>query len=245
MSFLKNILGSIMSFFYNGLKNLGPESSNSVISHYAIAILLMAVVNKLITIPMSLKQGKQMEKMAKIGPKLEEVKKKYGYDEQVLNTKIREVYQEENVSPLGGNSCLMTIIQFIIVIALYDVIQRPEVYIWHNLSKIEILNVPKNFFWIKDLQLKDPTRIVAILNSLTQLGTAWLMQQSRPKNTVETGQNAMASQMYIMPIIFFFIFERLASGIVLYWAFGNVLEMIIRGIIYLANKRKLQFDYLK
>ena len=58
-----------------------------------------------------------MKEMKKLQPKIEEIKKKYGSDKQLLNQKTMELYQEHKVNPAGG--CLPIIIQLPILWALF------------------------------------------------------------------------------------------------------------------------------
>lgn len=225
-----------MSFFYEWLKSLGTEPK--IISYYAIAILLMSVINKLLTVPMTLKQSKSSRKLAELQPKIDEIQKKYGYDEAVLQQKMKELYEETGTNPMGG-SCLMMIINMIIIFALYDVIRNPETYIWQNLTEAQIANVSKSFLWIENLQVADSTLIIAFINSATQLLASWLMQKSRP-NTGLTQEQASSQnvQMFMMPIMFFFIFKNLPAALVLYWSFGNIIEIILRLILQYTSKNE-------
>ena len=70
-----------------------------------MTLLAMAVINKILTIPMNIKQARSAEQMAKLQPKIEEVKNKYGYDELVLQEKLKEVYQEAGANPMSFNDC--------------------------------------------------------------------------------------------------------------------------------------------
>lgn len=241
MNFLKTILGSIMNFIYNGLQNFGVENEPEVISYYAMAILRMAVINKLITLPINIQQTKTSKKMAELQPKINEIKEKYSYDERILQQKLSELYKENGASPMGGASCLMMIVQIIIIFALYDVIRNPQVYIWSNLTEGQINLVSKHFFWIENIQVADKTSIIAIINSLSMLGSTWLSRLTRPGMEVtEQQQSSQNVQMFLMPIMFFFLFRSLPAALVIYWSFGNIVDIIFRGITYLRNKDKLQ-----
>lgn len=241
MNFIKTILGSIMNFFYNTFQSFGVENEPKAISYFAMTLLAMAVINKILTIPMNIKQARSAEQMAKLQPKIEEVKNKYGYDELVLQEKLKEVYQEAGANPMGGASCLLMIVQMFIIFALYDVIRNPEIYIWSNLTEAQIAAVPKHFLWISNLQVRDETLIIAIINSLTMLISTWLTRKTRPGMEVtEQQQTTQNIQMFIMPIMFFFIFKNLPSALVLYWSFGNIIDIIFRGIVYLKNRDKLE-----
>lgn len=236
MGFLKNILGVIMKFFYDTFTGFGIENQPDAISYYAMAILLMAIVNKLITIPITMKQAEQSRKMQSLGPKVEELKKKYGYDEQILQQKLAELYKSENATMAGGSSCLIMIINLIIVMSLFDVIKNPHTYIWNGLTTDQIADISKKFFWIKDLQVPDATTIIAILNSVTQFLVTKVSTMGQPKATGAQSQTQM--MLYIIPIMFFFIFRGLPAGLVLYWTFGNIVDIIFRLLIEKVKAKK-------
>ena len=73
--------------------------------------------------------------MQKIQPRLAEIQKKYQYDKDKLNQETLKIYQDNKISPMGG--CLPLLIQFPILIALYNIINRPLTYIM-QLSKEQI-----------------------------------------------------------------------------------------------------------
>ena len=124
MQFLYKILGSIFRYIYEALVNLGNEPAQ--VSYYAMALLIMAVIYKLITIPLTIQSAKQTQKAAALQPQIEELKKKYGYDQQIFQKKVQELQKENNATQAGCSGCLMMIVQMVIVIALFQVIRNPQ-----------------------------------------------------------------------------------------------------------------------
>lgn len=99
---------------------------------YAIAIFFFAIVVKLVTLPLSIKQQKTQIKGAKLRPKMAAIEKKYAgrTDRKTLEKKQQELMalqQEEGYSPLSG--CLPMLIQLPIIIILYNIIQNPLTHI--------------------------------------------------------------------------------------------------------------------
>lgn len=224
MSFLSDLLGKLFRFIYETLNNIGAGTAN--ISEYAMALIVMGLVYKLITIPMTIQQTKNQKRTMELQPKIEELKKKYGYDQQILNQKLQEFQKENNIATAGCSGCLMLIIQLIIVYALFAVVREPGKYLFDNPEQIN--QISRNFFWINDLSLADPTGFVfALLNSLTQLGVTYLSQNSVTQ-AAAGGQNTQM-MLYMMPILFFFFFRTMPSGLILYWIVGNIVEIVIRG----------------
>lgn len=97
-------------------------------NNYGWALVLFTIVTKLLLTPLSIKQQKSTMKMQKIQPRLAEIQKKYQYDKDKLNQETLKLYQDNNISPMGG--CLPLLIQFPVLIALYNIIRRPLTYIF-------------------------------------------------------------------------------------------------------------------
>ena len=118
--FLYEIFGTVLSWF------------NSWTGSYAIALLLFALAFKIVFLPFGIKQQQNQIKLAKLRPKIAKIEKKYAgrNDQPTLQKKqqeIMELQQKEGYSPLSG--CLPLLIQFPIIIILYNVIRAPLSYI--------------------------------------------------------------------------------------------------------------------
>ena len=147
-----------------------------------------------------------------------------------------EFYRDNNVSAAGCSSCLPLIIQLVVILGLFGVVRNPELYIFDNAAQFD--EIAKNFLWISDLTLPDPYFFgLPLLNALLQP----VVQRMNP-GTKQQGQaaggNTMAMMTYIMPIMIFFISVNWASALLLYWTFGNVLEVVVRSIMMVFMKRK-------
>ena len=105
---------------------------NTLIPNYALTLLVFAIVMKLILFPLGIKQQKSQLKQAALRPKEMAIRKRYaGRDDkatqQKMQQEILDLYQKENYNPTGG--CLPLLIQFPIIISLYNVIRNPLTYI--------------------------------------------------------------------------------------------------------------------
>ncbi len=96
-------------------------------ANYGIAVILLTLLIKIIVLPLTLKQQKSMTKMQRMQPKLQELQEKYKYDKERASQETMKLYKEYGVNPMGG--CLPLLIQFPILIAMYQVIQRPVEYV--------------------------------------------------------------------------------------------------------------------
>lgn len=115
MQYLYQSLGSLLYYIY------------SVIPDYGISIIIFTIFIKLILLPIAIKQQRAMAGMQKIQPQIEEIRKKYKNDMNKINEETMKLYAEHKVNPFS--SCLPTLIQLPIFIALYQVITHPIEYI--------------------------------------------------------------------------------------------------------------------
>jgi len=98
-----------------------------LVGNYGWTIILFTIVTKFILFPLTLKQQKSMKKTQAIQPQLAKLQEKYKYDQEKLSQETMKLYQESGVNPMGG--CLPLLIQFPIIIALYNIIRKPMSYV--------------------------------------------------------------------------------------------------------------------
>ena len=91
--------------------------------NYGVAVILFALVVKLIMLPFQLKSKKSMMRTSRMTPRLKELEKKFGNDQQRYQQEMNKLYKEEGINPMSG--CLWTLIPFPILIALYRAIRFP------------------------------------------------------------------------------------------------------------------------
>lgn len=98
-----------------------------LLQNYGWTLVVFTIITKAILLPLTIKQQKSMTKMQAIQPKLQELQKKYQYDQEKLNQETMKLYQTNKIKPMGG--CLPLLIQFPILIALYNIIRSPLTYV--------------------------------------------------------------------------------------------------------------------
>ncbi len=98
-----------------------------VLKNYGWALFVFTLLIKLIMLPSSVKQQKSMARMQRLNPKLEQLKKKYANNKDKLNEATMELYNQENVNPMG--SCLPMIVTFVLLFAIIEVVYAPLTYI--------------------------------------------------------------------------------------------------------------------
>lgn len=114
MASISSLFGYILDFIYN------------LINNYGLAIILFSVLLKLVLLPLSIKQQKTMKKTTKIQGKVKEIQEKYKNDQNKMNQELMDLYKRENMSPFSG--CLTSIIQIIILFAMFGLVRNPLTY---------------------------------------------------------------------------------------------------------------------
>lgn len=114
-----------------------------IIPSYAVALFFFALIMKVILFPTGIKQQKNMVKQATLRPKEEAIRKRYAgrtdkATQQKMQEEIMKLYQDENYNPMGG--CLPMILQLVIILALYGVINSPLQYVC-NIDSDNIYNI--------------------------------------------------------------------------------------------------------
>lgn len=233
LNFIAQLLGSLMKLIYETLANNFTEPES--MSFYAISIIIMTVLVSLITIPMTMNQQKQAAKSSEMQPKIEEIKKKYSYDPQIMQQKMQELYKEEGVGP-GLSSCLVMIFQLLILLSLYRVIQNPDKFVFDG----GLHAIRNDFLWVPSLSKADPLFYgLPLLTSISQLAVQLFTMKTSPQaNTQTPGMGSMNTMLMIMPIMYYFIFRGLPAGLPLYWTTSSLARLVILGGQYLIGLSK-------
>lgn len=126
-------MGFIIELIYNFIPN------------YGVALIIFTIIIKLLILPLNLKSQKSMVKQQKLMPQLQELQKKYANDKEKLNKEMMELYQANGANPASG--CLPMLLQFPIIIGLFQVIQKPLSY----MLRINF-NAPENINAVINLQ---------------------------------------------------------------------------------------------
>jgi YidC/Oxa1 family membrane protein insertase len=187
-----------------------------------IVLILITILLKVITFPMVKKSYMSSAKMRVLKPKFEEATKQYDKPEDQMKKQqeMMSLYSKYGVSPLSG--CLPMLIQMPIWLAMFFFVP----------NAIQLRG--ESFLWMSDLSTYDPiwewgTNIWGIGDHLSltcilfcgaQLIYTWFSMQQQKDQMV--GQQAeqmkmMQWMMYIMPLMFFFIFNDYSSGLNFYY----------------------------
>jgi YidC/Oxa1 family membrane protein insertase len=101
-------LGTMLAWFY------------SIAHSYGLAIVMLTVVVRLATFPLTAKQTRSQQELQRLQPELKRIQAKYKNDRQKLNEEMMKFYKENHVNPFGG--CLPVLVQFPVLIVLYRLI---------------------------------------------------------------------------------------------------------------------------
>ena len=187
-----------------------------------IVLILITLLLKVLTFPMVKKSYMSSAKMRVLKPKLDEATKQYDKPEDAMKKQqeMMNLYSKYGVSPLGG--CLPMLIQFPIWMAMFFFVP----------NAIQLRR--ESFLWIDDLSTYDPiiewgTNIWGIGDhlSLTCIlfcvaNVLYSYMTMRQQKDQMVGQQAeqmkmMQWMMYLMPIMFFFMFNDYSSGLNFYY----------------------------
>ena len=94
---------------------------------YGLALILFALVIKLVLFPFNLKGKKSMIQMNLLSGKMQQLQKQYGKDRERYNLEIQKLYEKEKVNPMSG--CLWSFIPIIFLMVLYGIIREPLTYL--------------------------------------------------------------------------------------------------------------------
>ncbi len=174
-----------------------------LIPNYGIVIIIMALLIKVVTFPLTRKSLKSMNAMRRLAPKMDEIRAKYKSDPAKLNQAVMKLYKEEKVNPFSG--CLLLLPQMPLLYGLYTVFS----------STIEFRQAAFMPPWL-DLSLPDHLYIMPILMTV-----AMFFQQKM--SVTDPKQKFMV---YLFPAMFFFFMFSLPVGLVLYWTVYSVLSIV-------------------
>jgi YidC/Oxa1 family membrane protein insertase len=188
------------------------------IPNYGVVIIIFSILIKLVLTPFTKKSYKSMHEMKVIQPLVAEIKEKYKGDAQRINKETMKLYKEYGVNPMGG--CLPMLLQMPLLMSLYIVFR----------STIQLRGAMFIPGWIPDLSLPDTIFILPFhipmygnqFNILPILMAVTMIFQSGMTIT-DPKQKSMK---YIMPVFMLLIFNRLSSGLNLYYTLFNVLTMV-------------------
>jgi YidC/Oxa1 family membrane protein insertase len=228
----------VMDFFFRFFGNFG------------LAILMVTVLVKIIFFPLANKSYASMAKMKAVQPQMMALRERYADDKAKQQQELMELYKREKINPLAG--CLPIVIQIPVFFSLYKVL----------FVTIEMRHAPF-FGWIRDLSAQDPTNIfnlfglipvdptvLPLIGHFLHMGiwpiimgiTMWVQMKLNPAPPDPT----QAMIFNWMPLIFTFMLANFPAGLVIYWAWNNLLSVVQQSVIMRKHGAKIElFDNIK
>lgn len=209
------------------------------ISNFGWVIALLTLFIRLVISPLTYSSYKSGAKMRVLRPELDELKKKFGSDQQGFAMEQMKIFREAGASPLGG--CIPALLQIPIFFSLYSFFS----------SNIQLRG--QSFLWAKDLSnydsiwnfgakiplLGDHLSLFTLFTVITNL----LISVYNMSSTPTTQDNpAMKYMPYIMPVVMLFWFNNLPSALTWYYTVSNVVTLLIQLVIQkvIINPDKLK-----
>ncbi|MGD0373648.1 MAG: membrane protein insertase YidC [Streptosporangiaceae bacterium] len=234
---------------WTGLSSVFGASSGWT---WALTIVFLVVLMRLIMVPLFIKQMHTTRAMTALAPQMTALRKKYKNDKQALNQEMMKLYQEAGVNPLMG--CLPVVAQLPMFFALFSVLraisewkpgQPPkygmteEMMVSAQHAKILGVTISDKFLFSHGVPLE--AKAVILITVLVSMTTTYLtvrqsmkrgmMPAATPDNPMGQSQKYMA---YIMPLF-------ALSG--LYWPFGLVLYWVTTNLWTLGQQYVLFRKY--
>lgn len=208
------------------------------IPNYGIAIILFAILMKILLYPLSIQQMKSAQKMQLVAPIIAKMREKYKDDQVSQQQETMKIYSEYGINPAGG--CLPLLLQMPFLYALYAVL---------NLN-VELRQAAFLPFWITDLSVPDVILSLPFKLPLFNIdkfsGLALVMGATlfiQQKQTIQDPrQKAMV---YIMPVMLTLMFSTLPSGLNLYYLVFNILGIAQQVYMTKFSRNKLTLDQLR
>jgi YidC/Oxa1 family membrane protein insertase len=219
------------------------------------AIILFTIVIRAVTWPLNAQQLKGAQAMQEMqnDKEWQAIQKKYAKDKEKLAQEQMRVYKEKGINPFS--SCLPTVIQFPIIIGLYQAIIRALAstplsllqlarIVYPTLSAAALIPLNSRFLW---MDLGQPESILIFGFSLPTLAViVAITTYIQSKLTMPASSNpgdqsaAMGKTMSIyMPLLLGYFALTFASGLSVYFITSNLLGIFQYAVTGRANWRNL------
>lgn len=206
-----------------------------------VILLLMTIIVKALVYPATYKSYMSSAKMRVLKPYIDKINQKYPKQEDALKKQqeTMALYSQYGVSPMGG--CLPMLLQTPVYMALFFFIPnaielRQQGFLWaDDLSAYDDL-----ISWSTNIPLLgNHLSIFCVLFSITTILTQVIMMKQQDMGN-QPQMAAMKWMMYIMPVMFFFIFNDYAAGLSYYYFISGLIGILTTWILRkTTNEEKL------
>ena len=218
---LKNDLDKAMGFsgffgFFSGILLLSMNALHSIGLSYALAIIAITVIIKLLFWPLTQASTRSMKRMQALQPQIKALQERYKDDPKKQQQKMMEFWREHKVNPIGG--CLPMLLQIPVFIGFFQMVQtaielRGATFLWAcDLSK------PDTIFVIPGINF--PFNPLPLLMGVTML---WQARLQPPAPGMDPAQQKI---MKYLPLMFLLMLYNYSAGLTLYWTVQNLLTIL-------------------
>lgn len=209
-----------------------------------LAIILMTVLIKVVLLPLTYKSLKAQKEMQEIQPRIAEIKKEFKDDKERLAKELMNVYKHHKVNPFA--SCLPTIVQLVVFIALYQVLRDGIQQINPDLLYAFIPNPGAVNHIFLAMDLTKVSVVFAVLAAAAQYFQAKQMISQRPPKEVRGTSGAMDEDVQasmnkmmvtVLPIVMLVIGVTTLSGGLTLYIFVSTLVTLAFQMIFLRKPK--------
>ena len=238
LNYLYEAVGWVFTHIYDLLKPAFGATSGWT---WALSIIILVVLMRLIMVPLFIKQMHTTRAMSSLQPQMAALRKKYKNDKQTLNQETMKLYQEAGVNPLMG--CLPFVLQLPLFFGLFSVLRAIAEWVPGTTPKYGLpvsmvvagtharilgASIADKVLFTHGANVPLHAKLVIIGAVVISMITTFLtirQSQKRGMMPAATPDNPMASsQKYMTYIMPFFALTGLywPFGLVLYWVTTNV-----------------------
>lgn len=188
-----------------------------------LSIVMLTVVVRTVLFPLTVKQVKNMRRVQKLKPAMDEIREQHKDDPQKQQKAMMELYTDRKVNPLGG--CLPLLVQMPIFLGLYYTIKEFE-----NLQSF----TSGGLLWFTDLTVADPYFVLPVIFVLSMMAS----QEIVLRNTAPQQRRLMR----FLPVVFggFMALGGFPAGLFVYWIANNLIAFVQNALIYYPFKSQVQ-----
>lgn len=190
--------------------------THGAVGNWGVAIVIMTILLKFISVPFTLAASRSAKKMAKLAEPMKAIKEKYKDNPKKLNEATLALFKEHKVNPAGG--CIPILITIPLFVGFFAMLQ--------GTAELRF----QGFLWARDLSDSDtiwhlpglglPLNIMPLLMGATM----FFQMKLTPTPTSMEGPQAMV--MKIMPWVFTLICYNFASALALYSTINGLFTIV-------------------
>jgi YidC/Oxa1 family membrane protein insertase len=191
---LENVMKAILDFFHS-----------TVGLPWGWSIVAVTIVVRLCLVPLAVRSIHSMQSLQAHAPEMKAIQQKYKGDRQKQSEELQKFYKENNINPAA--SCLPTVAQFPVFIALYFTLRHQSHHISGTfLHIVRVSDQHATAHW--------SGYVVLAIYAGSQVASTYFMG-----TTMDKTQRTI---MMVLPLVFLTVVSRFPTGLVLYWMTTNL-----------------------